>query len=1065
MRFAPRARALLAVLLCCTGIVSAQQPVLLLAPQAGAVDVTVKPDIIVLAPAPIDQASITTRWPNSELNGWRSDEPTLLLLRADDAARYPRSAWSKHAVRVRYAQIDPRMLRMTAGTLAPGTQYVGILQRMTVDGGAQLPPLEFAFTTRHDVPRLYRTSLEGIDVLRCTDNITMSFTAPLSTLPSAPSAYISVTSSGRDVPHIMTVDEKGQRVTLAPKGHWPAGATLRVDVRMGRATGEELDNKRFDVPIRGAGRVKVEPKEIRGHAIDPSVRSTVSANAIVAVVDGTYEVQCPPWPTPTWRFLRWESADVPAIHGSTDPVARWKADCAILDREIAIDAIVERVDTVKVPVQIDNGMIEVYDDEGALLEIYDADDTLYLTAAAPSITLHAVAAAGTTFGSWSAQGISINGSTAAAVPLSMSAMNPSVGHGMVSKPVIPRFVTPTGSERYRLRGQLQDIAPEEGFDVQQSATWTTAQEYELSEPVTRQLCIAARDCWEVLGYMSINGRTMFDKPQREACVEAQLLDPEHVVTFFVRRIPLQLRVELALLESDGSDDLIYDRHPHPDVRVSADLGKTVGNTTVWQPLGETTCRTLRELARATWKVSCGDQVRLRIRDAASRGETWQYFAARTNYALPAGGRRVDDTWEYTLVAGTDLAHFDAESCDGKLLGRKEIRVQACFRAELGIDALAVRMRVGGSTKRFEARFEERWLDPLVYYDRLSDEPVGGRQLEYIPRKGTEIKVRFTRPIDITSVEQGSLILESFGNIDPLNVGRTNMDFIALSSDKGNMRYEPFNGGPINTVVMHAYDPNTTPRLHATYFGSLDLTATQNIRSLRGARLRSTGSFALNTMELPGYGVQLRSIGLDDDGDWDVWPIVLNGEIYHAMYGGVLAANAAMHIDMGFRRLPPCSVQQGTIPDDCTYDQGDTDPPMQFGDLLQYIEPSWLDRTDMAFSHIQTYDEDCKDKKGCLVGEMQNIIVRLRDQLSGSASDSAGSTPWSGIVPGLIRSGFDLINALMDPDDQDEYLGEHTMLEGVSGLWGVNASGIRTGRGRHTTYTYRPRFFPRAAVAY
>jgi hypothetical protein len=375
------------------------------------------------------------------------------------------------------------------------------------------------------------------------------------------------------------------------------------------------------------------------------------------------------------------------------------------------------------------------------------------------------------------------------------------------------------------------------------------------------------------------------------------------------------------------------------------------------------------------------------------------------------------------------------------------------------------MRVGGASNRTSARFEQRWLDPLVYYDRYDDEPQGGRQLEYIGRTGTDIKVRFTRPVDIRTIETGGITLESYGNIDPLQVGRTGMDFVTASSPDGNISYEPLDGGPITTIVMRAFKPNTAPRLHATYFGSMNLQCKQTITSLRGGRLRSAATFSINSMELPGYGVHLRSVGLDDDGDWDLWPFVNFGEIYHAMYGGVLAADKALHTDLGFRRLPPCSVQQGSIPDDCTYEQSDEEPPMNFGDLLHFIEPNWLDKTDMGFSHILTYDEDCKDDEGCLVGEIQNIINELRDQLTGTPPSPSGGQDWTSVVNTLLRGGFDLINALMDPDDQDEYLGEHTMLEGAGTMWGVTPAGYRTGRGKHTTYTYRPRFFVRTAVHY
>lgn len=1062
MRLAPRARALLAAFVTIAGIMSAQHPVLL-SPQDGTANITLRPDIIVLFPSPIDASSITTRWPNAEPNGWRSDEPTLLILRAADAQKHPRTAWAQHAIRVRYVHVDPRLLRMTVGTLAPATQYVCVLQHLTVDGGMQLPPLEFSFTTRPDVPKLVEHSLIGIDALRCSDPITMSFSAPVTALPQPIDAYIRIRSNTDSVPYTLTVDDKGRRVTIEPTGRWPAGATLRVDLALGRATGEDLDNKRIDIPVRAAGRLRVRARSLDGSAVADTVQDILSRNDVVAVVNSTYTIQCPAWPTSRWRFIRWESKDIPSIHGSTQTTLSWQPDCDQINRQLDVDALVERVDTLKVPITIDNGAVEVYDEDGALLDVYDADDTLMLTTGTPRLFLHAVAAAGTVFGAWSAPGTPLNGSTAPVLPVSMQVLHPGPAHTTTSKPIVPTFIPPTGNERFRLRGQVQDVEPDAGFDVAESVVWTTPMMYEALQSETRVLCVAARDCWEILGYMTIAGRTMFDGPQREACVEEQLLDPEHVITFLVRRTPIQVRVETALIETESQDDLIYDKHPHPDVRVTAEVARTVGGTTVWTSLGETMCRTQHELARATWRVACGDLVRLRVRDASSRGETWKFFAAVTNYVQPSGGMRVGDTWEYTFVASEDRALFDGVNCSDRRTGLKEIRIRACFKAELGIEAVAVRMRVGGASNRTLARFEQRWLDPLVYYDRFDDEPPGGRQLEYIVRRGTDIKVRFTRPIDIRSIEAGSLSLESFGNIDPLQVGRTGMDFTANTSGEGNTSYEPLDGGPATTVVIHAFKPNTSPRLHATYFGSATVTATTAVRSLRGAHLAAPSSFAFNTMELPGFGVQLHSVGLSDDGDWDFWPMVMDGEIYHAMYGGLLATEKAMHVDMGFRRLPPCSVQQGSIPDDCTYDQSDTDPPMLFGDLLQYIEPNWLDKSDIAFSHIQTYDEDCKDQKGCLVGEISSIIATLRGRIQ--ASQIGNGSSWGGIVTDLISGGFDLINGLMEPDDQDEYLGEHTMLEGAAGLWGVTPTGMRTGYGRHTTYTYRPRFYPRAAVLY
>lgn len=1068
MSLAPRARALLASLLLSTSIVVAQHPLMLIFPQPGATDVTTRPEIVVLSPAPIDVQSITTRWPNAETNGWRSDEPTLLVVRASDAERLPRELWYKHAVRVRYTQVDPRLLRMSVSALQPGTRYVGVLQRVSVDGGTILPPLEFGFTTRQDIPRLASHSLTSVDALRCTDPIRLVFTAPLTTLPRPLQEYIVCTVQGSPHPVALSADAKGLSVTIAPTVPWPAGSVLRLDVRMGSATGDAVDDVRVDVPIRAAGQLHVRARSTDGTAVPEDVAAVLQANNVVAVHGTTYELRSPSWLNERWRFVRWECATLPQIDGSTDHAVSVRMDCEGLQRSIDVDAVVEPVQELKVPVEVDDGAVEVYDNDGALLRVIDGVDTLLLAPGAP-LLLHAVAPTGKTFGSWSAMGTAVHGTTANAVVIGTQGMYPAVTGGTTAPPMIPRFMPQLPGEKFRLRGELRDLEPDENVDVEGSVVWTTDRKYEESQSIRRQLCVAATDCWEIIGHVSIDGRVIYPAPQRDACVDALLLDPENVVTFLVRRIPLQIRVEMALLDSDDFDDVIMDKHPHADVRVSAEVRKRKGTTTVWMPLGEVACRNPRELARVVWNVRCGDDVRLRVKDAPSRGETWRYFAPVTNYVLPGGGERDRDTWVHTLTATTDVANFAGTDCGGRDVRRKEIRLRACFRADLGIDAIGLRVRVGGNDDRGAARFEQRWLDPLTYYDRASDEPVGGRQLEYVPRMGTPVKVRFTRPIDITTVEGGSMLLESFGNMDPLEPARTNMDFTVRSTADGHIGYEPLNGDPINTVVFNAYKPYTTPRLQATYLGSLELLCTTGTRSLRGVPLRAQTLFSLNTMELPGYALMLRSVDLEYDGDWDFWPLEFNGEIYHGMYGGVLAYDQALHVDQGFRRLPDCAVQQGRVPDECTYDQGDDDGPMQFGDMLQYIEPFWMDRGDIAFSHILTYDEDCKDEDDCLVNRIDEIIADLRDDIKDAKADKDDKdkkVDWDSFIPGLLRAGLDIINGLLAPDDQDEYLGESTILEGAATRWGAaRNNGVIETRGQNTAYTFKARLMPRAAIVY
>ena len=215
-------------------------------------------------------------------------------------------------------------------------------------------------------------------------------------------------------------------------------------------------------------------------------------------------------------------------------------------------------------------------------------------------------------------------------------------------------------------------------------------------------------------------------------------------------------------------------------------------------------------------------------------------------------------------------------------------------------------------------------------------------------------------------------------------------------------------------------------------------------------------FTLRRMELPGYGLRLREADIAYDGDWDIWPFENNGEIYHAMYGADLAVDAALLTSQGFARIPDCGQQQGSQ-GECTNAYSDKEQPQSFGDKVVWLQTAWMGESDVAWWAMSTWDEDCKDENDCLVNRLGDVInsVRKRAETYGS-NEPNKELDWETILPDLIKTGADLIGALIAPDEQDEHLGEASFLEDRQELWGMRTATAPRIEARHENITYRLR---------
>ena len=395
--------------------------------------------------------------------------------------------------------------------------------------------------------------------------------------------------------------------------------------------------------------------------------------------------------------------------------------------------------------------------------------------------------------------------------------------------------------------------------------------------------------------------------------------------------------------------------------------------------------------------------------------------------------------EFTLVLDQDIAGYDGQACDERPTGYPEVRVQAAFRRVFAVASMSMRIRTLQGSDRSRYRFEERWFDPLTYYERQADEPRGGRHVEYVPRKGTIVKVKYTLPFDGPSILAGGMSASSWDNYLITNPHATDLDFSVATGDRGNTNFLPTTGQSPDIVEFFICDPLTRPVKQALHFGIVDITCGAGVRSIYQEPLVAPYTFTVQQMELPGFGLRLQRADIAYDGDWDFWPFVLKGEIYNSIYGGNLAIDGAHHTSTAFTRLPVCAEQQGKS-GECTIAYSDDDKTLGYGDRAMWLQTMWMDGLDKAWWLMTTWDEDCKDDDDCLVNKMDdviNIVKRGVDAYAGTGG--SGDLDWDSSLPELIKAGADLIALLLPPDEQDEFLGEGTFLEDVGTYWGMRTA--------------------------
>lgn len=996
------------------------------------------PAITIRAPAPIIQSSVTRMYPDADAMGMIANRPTVLITDTSFDS-LPLQQRIRASASGTYSFLDPQTLVFTPRHLIPGKTYRVSVDGLWVQGAHPIltQSVESVFSVAPSTPKLSFCSLTQTTQISCREPIRLEFTEALEGGLGDVGRIITLeragtTTNGAWVPTEYVPSLNGTTLSITPVTQWAPSDLLRVKVALSAITGNPLDDNIYSTTVRQVMNVHVEAVAQDGRTVPDNIREQVEQLTKVVRIGDTLALVADEVFEDRWRLIGW-NCDIQTLPPGTNSI--FTADCDIIGNDVFIRAVVGRLDTIRIAVHTDStGAVLVYDKDNVLVQTITGDDTVTIDDGLPSCRLVANPANGYVFNQWQSSGFTLSNQTSPVVVLN--------GSGKPWKPYVnnqPAYSVSTtfnlnpnnGIEVYSLRGDIYDTEKSEGWLAEEAIEFTTDDNFQGVVSIKQTICARASDCWEITGYMtSATGKSeLYDEPLQEACVSDFMMNPENVITFFVRRKLIQLRVEKVLMATDDPDNLMAPDKLASKANTIVELRTTSGTRTVWKRLSDQTCYD-GQVKFARYRLQCGDVVRITPTNADMQCQKFKYFAALQSYVLPTADDPNVATPTYTVVMDDDFADFDATDCDKRPLYIPELRVRACFRQGFGVESIGFSVRVTKNKDRSDSRFEDRWYDAASYRTANSDEPTGGHHLEYIPREGTLIKIRFTLPVDQRTITAGGIEISSYGNTLYSDPTETDLDFETTSNDE-NVTFESEPYESARTVVLSIKDPETAPLLQALHGGTVSLVCQTSIKSLNGQPLEAQRLFLCQTIEPPAYSLQLHDIEFEYDGDAD-FIFDNDGEVYHATYGGDVAKTQILGKDQGFSRIPDCSEQQGVPPGECTLPHSDKDGPQGYGDMLLWIQPYWMDINDIAWWHTATYDEDCKDNDDCFVNRVDDLLDIAQERANKIISEETGSN----LFGELAELGVNFVRALLPVDDQDRNIGYGTLIATGADKWGA-----------------------------
>jgi len=532
-----------------------------------------------------------------------------------------------------------------------------------------------------------------------------------------------------------------------------------------------------------------------------------------------------------------------------------------------------------------------------------------------------------------------------------------------------------GTNTYALKVRLSDNSADVGIDVRSSATISPANSFEGALPEVREVCLTSSDCWEIIGYIDENGRVDFVQPVRTLCRGWYLRAPKHEVVVMVQRRFIRLRIERYCATGLRRTDVVSQCRPHPEATIQVCVQKPAHGTRVCLPIAGSTCMDTDGQAAYEWIVQCGDDVKVAVRDFGERAVRLLGWMDEVETATPEFIELRDGLRWYG--ATIQMKHVVEQSGDCKNAGASlpTLVMGAMYEQGLVVNEVAFRVRIRDNAAPGRMRFEERWFDALHPYDQDIDELRDGRQVEYVPGRGTTVSMRFSLPLDLVSVNEGGIAATSYDNVHPNRVGRnTSFDVRSKLDERIVLRYDsPYR--PVRCVEFAIMDPEQQPRPQATFMGEVLVEASASLASIYGKHIQQRSQFVVSRIEYPGAALRLTSHNVAE----------VSGQAGHlAVLQGFSATQYSnRNAEHGFRRVPACDAGNEES-DECllaTNSDGDTDVGSEFA----VFEPYGMQRTDQLLAVLWTIGLEQRACRGCLNQVVPTVLLRARDVLEAQFS--------------------------------------------------------------------------------
>ncbi len=533
------------------------------------------------------------------------------------------------------------------------------------------------------------------------------------------------------------------------------------------------------------------------------------------------------------------------------------------------------------------------------------------------------------------------------------------------------------ADRFRLRIEIRNVDKDVRFNAVQGVELLPGDVFDDIHERTQSVCVRATTCWEIIGVVDNNGRTIFTQPQREYCGAWTLTKPTTIVRILVQRRTIRLNID-RLCRSNATAEG-YDPHcrPHKDGTIAVCAETKAHGFTLWLPIYGVECSG-SNVERKEWLVRCGDRLRIAVREQPMRDLYWYGWLTSDLYPRPEYVGFEDGAHWYEVLVQLAHARMGQPSCRGEAGDHPVITLRALFDQGLVVESLGLRVRIESSEAVSLAGFEERTFDALRLSALATDEPPDGRQLEYLPGKGTLVVVRFSRPVDLTTINAGGLAAASYDNVHPRFPDRsTSFETRSQFDERLVIRYDGPNIPP-QEFEFYITDPTTSPRRHALYMGEILLEAATSLRATDGTPMARRQQFVLSRMEYPGAALRLQHLSLGG--------IESQGPYVGMVQGFSATARSYRNQLYGFRLLPDCEVDEG-----CVFDV-DVGSNVDVHGAFAVFEPNGLYRTEELQAVLWGLECSSHADVPFVRDAVREVLVRSADVLAAQYAGGRRTAP-------------------------------------------------------------------------